>query len=235
MLDFSERYEKYWLSRLSDEGDRQAGNFSGDLLETVDVACSEGWKNHLDVGCGSGSLMDIVRGRVESVYGCDISKAAVKTAKNKGMRSVCTNLNRGHLPYRSESFDIITCIEVVEHVVDPLNLLRELYRVLSTDGYLVLTTPNIRYFRHLRTLLLDGTFPHTTTDTFVWGGGHFHYFTRKDLSVLLQKAGFTRLEFLINPNQFARSFKRRLVRKLLGESKFGEWICGGIIARAFKD
>jgi 2-polyprenyl-3-methyl-5-hydroxy-6-metoxy-1,4-benzoquinol methylase len=151
------------------------------------------------------------------------------------MRPACTNLNKGHLPYNDESFDIITCIEVVEHVIDPQNLLKELYRVLGTKGYLVLTTPNIRYLRNLRTLLFNGTFPHTTTDSFVWGGGHLHYFTRKDLASLLQSAGFTQIEFLINPNQFTRSFKRLLIRKLIGETNFGEWICGGIIAKAYRE
>ena len=235
MLDFGERYENYWLSRQSNEAGQNGKKIAGELFETIDVALSEGGKKLLDVGCGNGSLMDIVRDRVESIYGCDISKAASKVAKAKGMKSACTNLNKGYLPYHDETFDIITCVEVVEHVIDPISLLKELYRVLCTKGYVVLSTPNIRYFKHLRTLLLNGTFPHTTTDSFVWGGGHLHYFTRKDLSFLLQSAGFTRIEFHINPYQFARSSKRLLFRKLIGESNFGEWFCGGIIAKAVKN
>jgi len=234
MLDFGEQYENYWLSRLSNERGHQSPKFTGDLFETVDLALSESGKKLLDVGCGNGSLIEMVRDQVESIYGCDISITAIKAAANRGVRSVCTNLNKGHLPYNDESFDIITCIEVVEHVIDPQNLLKELYRVLGPKGYLVLTTPNIRYLRNLRTLLFNGTFPHTTTDSFVWGGGHLHYFTRKDLASLLQSAGFTQIEFLINPNQFARSLKRLLIRKLIGESNFGEWICGGIIAKAYR-
>jgi len=235
MIDFGERYENYWLSRLSRESDQHGKKITGDLFETVDVALSESGKKLLDVGCGSGSLMDLVKDRVESIYGCDISKTAIKAANSRGMKPACTNLNMGYLPYNDGSFEIVTCVEVVEHVIDPLNFLKELYRVLGTNGYLVLTTPNIRYFRHLLTLLLNGNFPHTTTDSFVWGGGHLHYFTRKDLASLLQSAGFTKINFLINPNQFARSSKRLLIRKLIGESKFGEWFCGGIIAKAFKN
>jgi 2-polyprenyl-3-methyl-5-hydroxy-6-metoxy-1,4-benzoquinol methylase len=235
MRDFGERYENCWLSRLSNESGHQGKNIVGDLFETVDVALSKSGKNLLDVGRGNCSLMDMVKDRVESIYGCDISKIASKVAKTKGMKSECSNLNKGYLPYHDEFFDIITCIEVAEHVIDPISLLKELYRVFCTKGYLVLTTPNIRYFRNLRTLLLNGTFPHTTTDSFVWGGGHLHYFTRKGLSSLLQSAGFIRIEFLINPNQFARSSKRLLFRKLIGEPNFGEWFCGGIMAKAVKN
>jgi hypothetical protein len=61
-----------------------------------------------------------------------------------------------------------------------------------------------------------------------------HYFTRKDLAFLLQKAGFERIEFHLNQEQFTRSWKRRLIHGLTGKSIFGEWFCGGMIAEASK-
>jgi len=51
----------------------------------------------------------------------------------------------------------------------------------------------------------------------------------------MRSAGFTQINFYINPNQFARSSKRLLAKKLIGKSNFGEWFCGGIIAKAFKN
>jgi hypothetical protein len=99
---------------------------------------------------------------------------------------------------------------------------------------LVLSTPNIRYFKNVRKLLLTGRFPHTTTDTFVWGGGHLHYFTRKDLALLLREAGFQKTKFHMNEEQFRRSWKRRFARGILGNSLFGEWFCGHIIVEATK-
>lgn len=128
----------------------------------------------------------------------------------------------------------MTCLEVIEHIVDPLWLLRELHRTLRSNGQLVMTTPNIRYFRNVLKLLVEGRFPHTTIDMFVWGGGHLHYFTRKDLADLFAEAGFVHWRFTVNTAQFARSWKRRLLVKALGVRQLGEWVCGGITALAIK-
>src|SRR5207244_3821228 len=82
-------------------------------------------------------------------HGCDVSEVAVVEACGRGVIGVCADLNTGALPYRSGAFDRATCLEVIEHVIDPLQLLRELHRVLRPAGRLILTTPNIRYFRNV--------------------------------------------------------------------------------------
>jgi hypothetical protein len=51
------------------------------------------------------------------------------------------------------------------------------------------------------------------------------------MDYLLKEAGFKQCEFLM---QFGRSWKRRLIVKLMGKEKFGEWVCGGIAVEAFK-
>jgi len=173
--------------------------------------------------------------RFKQVCGCDLAEQALREARCKGVTSVCADLNAGTLPYKNGSFDCVTCLEVIEHVIDPLGLLKEANRVLRPSGQLVITTPNIRYFRCILKLMLDGRFPHTTTDTFLWGGGHLHYFTRKDLASLLGAAGFVRWRFVLNEEQFARSWKRQVLARIIGRAQFGEWVCGGITASAVRE
>jgi methionine biosynthesis protein MetW len=226
-----ELYERYWMERRRGVGD--AGHGPDEILESVEAAL-EPAERLLDVGCGTGNLIGVARGRCAAVHGCDVSEVAVHAACSRGVIGVCADLNGGALPYRSRTFDCATCLEVIEHVVDPLQLLRELHRVLRSAGRLIMTTPNIRYVRNVARLVWGGEFPHTTTDTFVWGGGHLHYFTRRDLGGLLVKAGFEPPRFLVNARQFERSRKRRVLARIIGTELFGEWLCGGIVAVARK-
>lgn len=54
----------------------------------------------------------------------------------------------------------------------------------------MISTPNIRYLRHLFSLIVKGRFPETSGDTEHWDGGHLHYFTYKDIEELLKSFVF---------------------------------------------
>jgi len=235
MTRFKRTYERYWADRHAGEGgDARCSCPPNEILESVEAFLGTG-ERLLDVGCGNGALAGLAMPRFGQVCGCDLAEQALREARCKGVTSVCADLNAGTLPYKDGSFDCVTCLEVIEHVIDPLGLLKEAHRVLRPSGHLVITTPNIRYFRCILKLVLEGRFPHTTTDTFLWGGGHLHYFTRRDLASLLSAAGFVRWRFALNEEQFARSWKRRVLARIIGRAQFGEWVCGGITASAVKE
>lgn len=220
-------YERHWQDRLPHEpaGGGEIFELTSGALPPVDRL--------LDVGCGSGRVIALARTRCRAVHGCDVALAAARAGCAHGGHGICADLNEG-LPYRDDSFDAVTCLEVIEHVLDPARLLAEARRVLRRGGTLLLSTPNIRYVRHVARLVVWGQFPHTSQDDFVWGGGHLHYFTRGDLGRLLGAAGFTRVEFVVNPAQFGRSWKRRWLARFVGRDRFGEWLCAGIFVRATK-
>jgi len=218
-------YESYWSQRLE-----EAASGHGEILEMLGLAL-EPVDRLLDIGCGGGAATALARSRSRAVHGCDVAETALRAGRARGAIGVCADLDDG-LPYRDGVFDAVTCLEVIEHVFDPALLLREARRVLRPRGVLLLSTPNIRYLRNVARLAVGGEFPHTSTDAFVWGGGHLHYFTRRDLRGLLRGAGFAAVEFSVNPGQFARSWKRRWLVRLLGRERFGEWLCAGIFARA---
>jgi len=228
-------YEKYWKDRLeADRLNQKKRFFPGEILESVNKILKSG-ERLLDLGCGEGNLFEITKHKFNEGHGCDISEIALKKAKKRGIYTICADLNvSSHLPYQNESFDAIICVEVLDYIFNPSHLLCETKRILRPNGQMILTTPNFRYFRNLAKLLLKGSFPHTTTDNFVWGGGHIHYFTTKDLSTLFRKAGFNKMVFHINHKQFERSWKRRIIFRLTGKSIFKEWFCGGIVLEAFK-
>jgi len=222
--DLKRTYDAYWR-----DGRGAAGTGSGgEISETVLSVLRPGGAL-LDAGCGAGAFLKLAAPLFGRACGTDISGPAVSAVRALGLEALEGDL-AGALPLPGNSFDACTCLEVIEHVPDPLRALQELHRLLKPGGQLVLSTPNIRGFRHIAKLLFSGSFPLTTTDDFVWGGGHLHYFTRKDILGLLVKAGFTDVVFALNPGQFGRSWKRKLFRLLAGERFFGEFMEGSVIA-----
>lgn len=118
----------------------------------------------LDVGCGDGTIGDLISRMGNYVTSIELPKAAV-FAHRRGVSSVLAS-DAEHLPFSSRSFDVVLASEVVEHLWDPNNFFDEAYRVLEADGYLILSTPEGR----------GGLFYDS----------HKHYFTVEGLKQMLE-------------------------------------------------
>lgn len=145
----------------------------------------------LDVGCGSGALLRGSPTRPLAV-GADISRSALVLAHERGLWVVRATFEGPHLPFRGQTFDCVTCLDVIEHLFDPRPLLRELRRVLRPNGILILQTPNVRHYLQLYRIAVKGHGPQTSGDPEGVDGGHVHYFTAKDVAILIREAGFDR-------------------------------------------
>ena len=93
----------------------------------------------LDVGCGTGANLKMLAafGKAEGV---DISTQAVDFCRERGLNSVKLGAAE-QLPYENASFELVTALDVIEHLDDDDAGLREMRRVLSPDGRLLLFVP----------------------------------------------------------------------------------------------
>ena len=97
----------------------------------------------LDLGCGAGGLVRHLRSRgLDGVVGTDDGWGA-ELARAAGLPI----LDSEQLDERAGTFDVVTSIEVIEHVVDPLPFLRRVARLLAPGGVFVLTTGNVERVR----------------------------------------------------------------------------------------
>jgi len=165
-------------------------------------------KKILDVGCASGWFLSQLSHFYPKAkcYGIDVYKEAITYGK-KRYKSLDLRYADGHsLPYANKSFDVVVCTEVLEHVVDPEKVLREIRRVLSPNGVAVIEmdTGN-RVFQ-----LIWYWWTHMRHG--VWEHAHIQVFNSKKLEVLIKKAGFTIIKkktfnysmaiaFLVNRNE----------------------------------
>ncbi len=94
----------------------------------------------LDVGCGAGNAMQILRSKGWRVVGTDFDNGAVENARSKGLDVRLGDLQ--DIKFESNSFDAILCCNVIEHAADPDSLVRECLRILKPGGRLTLITNN---------------------------------------------------------------------------------------------
>lgn len=96
----------------------------------------------LDVGCGSGALLGLMKKRGYRVMGVDFSSEAAAVAQDEnGVQVVVGSLHDAALP--EASFDIVTLFHVMEHVTNPRDILQEVVRILRPGAAVVLQVPNI--------------------------------------------------------------------------------------------
>ena len=109
------------------------------LVEKICKTLNEPNPRILDVGCGTGANLKMLAacGRAEGV---DISPQAVEFCRQRGLDSVKLGAIE-QLPYENNSFELVTALDVVEHLDDDVGGLREMRRVLRRDGRLLLFVP----------------------------------------------------------------------------------------------
>ena len=102
----------------------------------------KGDNNILFVGCGTGDELLIIKENKELGIGLDISYTALRKAKMKNQNFIFIQGDAHYIPFRKNSFNIIICSEVLEHLSNAEKCISEIYRVLREQGIFILTVPN---------------------------------------------------------------------------------------------
>lgn len=103
--------------------------------------------NLLEIGCGAGNALKTMKNHGWNVTGLDFDQNAVINSRKKGIDVYLGSLM--NQKFDDNSFDAIVMSHVLEHVPDPVILIKEIYRVLKTDGVLISITPNLESLTHL--------------------------------------------------------------------------------------
>jgi SAM-dependent methyltransferase len=117
------------------------------LISYLDATPNRRW---LEAGCGRRILPDGLSAlelsaiqKAGLVVGTDMDEHSLASHQSLDRR-VCASLT--HIPFPDESFDVVGCNMVTEHLAEPSRCLSELARVLSPDGVLLIHTPNLRNY-----------------------------------------------------------------------------------------
>lgn len=172
------------VSKYSVEIDADANTSHAIMLRLVG-----GSKRVLDVGCATGDLARALIERGCTVSGVEIDEAAAEVARPALERLVIGDLSTLDLPaeFGPGGFDVVVFGDVLEHLVDPLPVLRSAKELLAPGGYVVVSVPNIAH-ADVRLALLNGDFTYRPLG--LLDETHVRFFTRRSLYALLADAGF---------------------------------------------
>lgn len=153
----------------------------------------------LEVGCGNGYYLSLLNrlGMKFELVGIDNDRSALSDAKiNLGNKKVKLVFGKAEvLPFDNENFDKVILSEVIEHVQDEQQTLKEIYRVLKKEGVFTLTTCNINYpylWDPINWILQH--FFGTHIKSGFWAGiwnQHTRMYKKENIEELVKKAGFT--------------------------------------------
>jgi SAM-dependent methyltransferase len=109
----------------------------------------------LDCGCrdGEGTMIIAERIGTRNVSGLDYTYRVLKQSRDRGITVLCSNLNNP-IPIKSNTYDAIYAINLVEHLIDPALFIQEIYRILRPGGYFLLDTPNLASWHNVFALLI---------------------------------------------------------------------------------
>lgn len=142
-----------------------------------------GGGDFLDVGCAYGGLALVAASEGFRAHGLDVSGEAVRGARERGL-----DAHQGRITdriFKPASMDVVTMIEVIEHLANPVEAMRALGDIIRPGGLLVIQTANFAG----RQAITEGAQYH------YYLPGHLHYFSRQNLESLLRANGFSRIDF----------------------------------------
>lgn len=179
--------------------------FSGSRPEVAQLV-PFGTKNVLDVGCGFGGLGRLLRERkVENLCGIEINPIASTHLNGIYDQHWIGSVELIDLPETLPKFDYIIFADVLEHLVDPWTTVRRYSRLLSSDGKVIASIPNVRNLGLLYRLIFRGRW--TYSDSGLLDRTHLRFFTRAEIEELFSKAGLTIERIEVNRDHY--SFIRR--------------------------
>ncbi len=134
----------------------------------------------LDIGCSAGFILSVAKSANYDTYGIEVDPLGVNHAREVlGLNNIFQGTFEEHR-FDDNFFDIITLYDVIEHVQDLNEIVKELKRILSKNGVIEIWTPDIGHWRVPEPLIEWEAIKPSV---------HLYYFNKKTLSMLLNKHG----------------------------------------------
>lgn len=163
------------------------------LRELSNLRAQNSANRVFELGCGNGSVANVLTEQGWDVTGVDPSAEGIAQAKAHWPHlKLYTGSAYDNLTALYGKFPVVTSLEVVEHVYSPRQYAATLFSLLEPGGVACISTPYHGYLKNLALALSGKMDSHFTA---LWDHGHIKFWSVKTLSELLREAGFIEIRF----------------------------------------
>ncbi len=189
----------------------------------------------LEIGMGGGdTLIHIKKQQLAvEVVGIDLIDLPDTNQQNPLIdRVYIFDLEKDRLPFTDNYFDVIIAGDVLEHLINPWDVLQKLNNILKVGGYVLISLPNIRDMRALYSILFKGSFRYTTQGIF--DKTHMRFFCKKDMISLIESVEKLKIEKVIAVQNFGNKNPRRKLFNKLSFKIFEEFTTSQYLFKVIK-
>lgn len=143
----------------------------------------------LEIGCGccaTSAYLKSIYPNIET-YGVEIVPEAASIAQHIS-NVICADIETLNFPWEKEFFDYIILGDVLEHLHNPVDVLKSLYKHVKTGGHLIISMPNVKHYSVILPLLVNDEF--TYADAGILDTTHLKMYTRKEILRLVERSGY---------------------------------------------
>ncbi len=190
-----------------------------------------GTRTLLEVGCGEGYFGKLIKEKFSAeVWGVELMGPAAEKASSK-IDSLLVGKIEALIPDLPDShFDCIVFNDVLEHLLNPWEVISDIKPKLSADGVIVASIPNFRYWPNLQEILWDGEWDYQ--DHGVLDITHIRFFTLKSIRKMFESAGYEIITLEgFDVNEILRLKLLNFFTKRFSDLKYLHFAC---VARAQK-
>ena len=195
---------------------RVENNSHSKAYRMIEEHCSNKPTRILEVGCSTGFFGKVLKQAGHEVWGLELSEQSSKIAVlrlDKVLQGTIENFLESDI-YSNERFDYIIFGDVLEHLTNPLEVLKKCKNYLNKYGAIVASIPNVTHIA-VRTMLLEGKWEYS--DYGIMDNTHLKFFTKNSIVELFSNSGYEikRLDSIIlNPEDTGVEYNEELLQNV---------------------
>jgi 2-polyprenyl-3-methyl-5-hydroxy-6-metoxy-1,4-benzoquinol methylase len=177
--------------------------FTNVRYEIIDLI-PDGENNILDVGCGKGTTLCTLKKlcKAKKTVGIELNDFSIESdIKNSIDEIICGDIETFTPNLEKKNFDFIIFADILEHLINPHDVLNKYTDYLKDDGFIIASTPNIKFYRILFNLVFLDKFEYS--DSGILDETHLRFFTRHEIKKMFEKSN---LEIIYISHNFGFPF-----------------------------